>query len=121
MSEENKFVKVNRLDDMEKPTLPLQGGAVHPAPHTPAVNGTPAERIWNHINGLPLEMFGLPNKKVSDYCTPVSVEPSKLYLTARASAVLPALETALQHHYVVELAGKWIVVSPAPVPLAPQK
>lgn len=73
---------------------------------------TPAEQIWNAIKSTPINLFGLPNQFVSQHCAPVSVEPSKLYLVSRSSALLPALEAALAPKFSVELADKWIIVQP---------
>lgn len=72
---------------------------------------TESEKIWEDIKHIDLKMFGLSNQTVQDYCTVSVVEPSKLYLTAKASAVLPALESAVSEKYAVESQLKWIVVS----------
>ena len=83
--------------------------------------GTEAQKIWNEIKDLQIQMFGLPEQSVSHHCTPVTVEPSKLYLVTRSSATLPSLETAIGSRFVVELADKFVIVSRAPKPLMPVK
>lgn len=72
---------------------------------------TEAEKIWNEISNLPLEMFSLPDQTVRKYCTPVSIEPSKLYITASVQAVVPALETAIGKKFDIEMATKYIIIS----------
>ncbi|HWZ23231.1 MAG TPA: hypothetical protein VNW06_11290, partial [Cytophagaceae bacterium] len=72
---------------------------------------TRADEIWNHIKNVQLEMFALPNQTVSLYCQPIVVEPTKLYLKYKAAAVYPALETALQKLYTVEMVNKLIIIA----------
>ena len=72
---------------------------------------TEADKLWAEIKDRDIEMFALPSQKVSHHCTPTFVEPSKLYLIARSSAVLPALELVCGKAYVVELVDKYMVVS----------
>jgi hypothetical protein len=138
MSEDNKFVKVNRLDpiDGEQPSAhsphvhpvrpphpvvhPVNPANPPPDPWQPALN-TEAGKIWAQIKSLPIHMFGLPNQTVEDYCFPVNITPEKLYLGTRASATLPALETTLLGRFTVELADKYVLVVPLPAPLAPKK
>ena len=72
---------------------------------------TDAYKIWQEIKDRPISMFGLPNQIVSQYCVPIPVEPSKLFLMITASSVLPSLEATAGNKYVVELAGKYVVVS----------
>jgi hypothetical protein len=70
-----------------------------------------ADKIWNEIKSQELEIFALPNQTVNMYCTPVDIEPSKLYLDVPVSAVLPALEQLLWKKYNVEKINKYVVVS----------
>jgi hypothetical protein len=72
---------------------------------------TEANIIWNEIKDKAIEMFALPEQKISQYAAPVSVEPSKLYLLTRASSVLPAIEAAVGKNYTVELVDKYTVVA----------
>jgi len=72
---------------------------------------TESDKIWEDIKNVELNLFGLPNQRVEEYCAVATVEPSKLYLITKASAVLPALEEAVSGKYVVESQMKWIVVS----------
>lgn len=67
--------------------------------------------IWNEIKDKKIDVFALPNQSVEKYCTPVTIEPSKLYLTVKASAVLPALESALGPTYHIEQASKYFIIS----------
>lgn len=70
-----------------------------------------SSKIWEEIKDVELNLFGLPGQIVKEYCSVVNVEPSKLYLTSKVSAVLPALEEALMKSYTVESQMKWIVIS----------
>ena len=72
---------------------------------------TEAQKIWSEISGVELEMFSLPGQTVEKYCKPVTVEPTKLYVTATVQAVFPALETALRKKFTVEMAQKFIVIA----------
>ena len=73
-----------------------------------------AGKIWNEIKDKNIAMFALPGQKVSDYCKPAIVEPSKLYLLTTATSVLPSLEEAIGKEFVVEALDKYTVVSRAP-------
>ena len=73
-----------------------------------------ADKIWDEISNKPISMFGLPNQFVFQHCTKVMVEPSKLYVTIRSSAVLPSLETALGPDFSVEMADKFVIVARVP-------
>lgn len=88
----------------------------------PEVKQTAADQIWNEIRRLPIEMFGLPGQIVEMHVAPTPLDPSRCFLVARASAVLPSLESALgvnlahpeQSKYLVEQQGNFIVVSRNP-------
>lgn len=72
---------------------------------------TAADKIWDDIKGLRIEMFALPNQQVQHYCKPVQVDPSKLFLTVTAGSVLPSLEAAVSPKYTVEKQDRFLVVS----------
>lgn len=72
---------------------------------------TPADLIWDEIKGLKIEMFALPGQLVEHYCTPVPVDPTKLFLTVTAGSVLPALEAVVSPKYSVEKQERFLVVS----------
>jgi hypothetical protein len=78
---------------------------------------TQAQKIWDVISNLRLDMFSLNNQFVHGYYKPLFVEPTRLYLVAitKASAALPALEVALSPKYQVEQAERFVIVSLAPV------
>lgn len=79
-----------------------------------AIKETVAGEIWNEIKDKTIEMFALPDQVVSMHCHPVPVEPSRLFLLANSTAVLPSLEAAIGKKYAVELAGQFITVARAP-------
>jgi hypothetical protein len=90
----------------------------HTTPTKPTIEeqlaGTEAGKIWDEIKNRPIDMFAIPGQVVSQHAFPSNIDHTKLYLTAKATSVLPALETALGSNYVVELAGRFVTVSRAP-------
>jgi hypothetical protein len=104
----------------KEPTLAQQAQAAHQTKAeqvATSLAGTEAGTIWNEIKDKSIEMFALPDQKVHMHATPVNIEPSKLYLTATSTAVLPSLEVAVGKAYVVELADRFLIVSRAVTPL----
>jgi hypothetical protein len=81
------------------------------------LSGTEAGKIWDEIKDKPLQMFALPDQKVSHYAAPSMVEPTKCYLKTRASSALPAIEAAVGKNYTVEAVDQYVVVSRTVVPL----
>jgi thiol-disulfide isomerase/thioredoxin len=113
-----KLMKKNQ--PKTEPTLAQQNQAIQAAKDkatAEAMKDTVAGEIWGEIKDKNIEMFALPNQVVSMHVRPVPIEPSKLYLTASSTSVLPSLETAIGKKYVVELADRFITVSRAVVPL----
>jgi hypothetical protein len=70
-----------------------------------------ADKIWENIKDVRVEMFALPNQVVSRYCEPIAIEPSNCYLKFTTEVILPALELALKDKYDVERTDKYIKVS----------
>lgn len=85
---------------------------------TADLDNTEAGKIWAEIKDKDIEMFALPAQKVSDHCEPVNIEPSKLYLTIRSSAALPALEFSCGKEYSVQMNDRFVIVSRATTPLS---
>lgn len=75
---------------------------------------TVAEQIWSEIKSKEILMFALPGQKVSDYCTPVSIDPNRCFLVVKATATLPALEAAVGTDYECNAAEKYVIVSRKP-------
>lgn len=73
---------------------------------------TEADKIWEEISNVTLDLFALPNQKVSDHVEFLPVPGTTLYLKPKSSAVLPALETALVNKFVVSTndGNKYITV-----------
>src|SRR5579885_3015557 len=83
---------------------------------------TEADKMWSEIKDRSIEMFALPGQTVAMHAIPVPIDPAKLYLTLRSTAVLPSLEESLKKDFNVELAAKWVVVTrKPPEPAAPKK
>ncbi len=55
-----------------------------------------ADRIWDLIKDLDLEIFALPNQTVSMHCKREDILPNEVHLVLKSTAVLPALEEALR-------------------------
>lgn len=79
------------------------------APAVPSLSN--AEKIWSEIKDKEIFMFALPGKKVSDFCQPVMIDPSRCFLIFRASSVLPSLEEVIGKEYVCEAVDKYIVIT----------
>jgi len=95
----------------DKKKLPTQTTAPEaPAAQEPAPK-TEADKMWDEIKDLPIEMFALPNQTVAQHCSPVPVDPAKLYLVMRSTAVLPSLEVSIQKGFNVEMADRFAVVT----------
>jgi hypothetical protein len=83
----------------------------------PASAVTDAQKIWAEIQNLPIEMFGLPNQVVRQYCNPVDLVPTMCFLKQSFSSVLPMLELAVGQAYTCEMQGTYVVVKRAVKPL----
>lgn len=81
---------------------------------------TEAQKIWDEIKDLPIQMFGLPGQTVAMHVTPVMVEPTKLYVVTRSSATLPSLEETIKGAFAVELADKFVIITRLPLPVVPR-
>lgn len=71
---------------------------------------TEADKIWKEIKDKDLGLFSLPGQTVEKYFTPITVEPTKAYLTFGTSSAFPALETVLGDKFEIEQAGKYVTV-----------
>ena len=59
---------------------------------------------------MTLNIYALPNQKVSNHVTVLEVPGDELYLKLKSTAVLPALEESLGSKYEVELSEKYTIV-----------
>ena len=84
---------------------------------TDIVEKTEADKIWDEIKDRRIELYALPNQTVKDHCAPIAIEPSKLYLRTKSTAVLPSLEFSCGNQFTVELVDKYVSVSRTIVPL----
>ena len=100
--------KVVRVDASATPVEKVEEKKAVPE-KKPAV--TEASKIWSEISNVELEMFSLPGQTVAKYCSPINVEPTKLYVTASVQAVVPALEAALGKKFTIERHQKFIVIA----------
>lgn len=80
---------------------------------------------WTGIKNRDIEIYGLKEKKIGDFASPMNMEPESLYLTVKAPAAVPAIELALANYleldpvskvrypkFSMEMADKYLVVRP---------
>lgn len=70
-----------------------------------------SKKMWEEVKDVQLNMFSLPDQKVSQYCQEVTVEPGKLYVLIKVSSVLTALEDALSEKFNIQPVGKYVVIT----------
>ena len=78
---------------------------------TPVTERSSADEIWEAIRTIELNMFSLPGQTVEKHCTRHVIEPSRVYLTIRTGAVLPALEEVLGTSYAVESSERFVTIA----------
>ena len=79
---------------------------------------TKADVMWDTLESTELDLFGLPNQKLCDYCKHVRLDPEKLFLVLKrdkstATAIVSALSNALYPKYNVEQVEKFFIVTEA--------
>lgn len=72
--------------------------------------------LWNKLKNVQINLFGLPNQKICDYCDPILTDPQKLSLKLKpakktATAIVSALSEALKPHYTVDLVEQYYIIS----------
>lgn len=67
------------------------------------------KQIWEEIKEKQIDVFAMTGK-VSQYCEFVDIDPSKCYVVCKATAALPALETALADKFTVSMVDKYVVI-----------
>lgn len=75
------------------------------------VEVTESDKIWSEVKDVQLDIFALPFQTVSMHASRMVVEPTRLYVTLKSSAVLPALELALGTKFDIVQAEKFIIIS----------
>lgn len=70
-----------------------------------------ADQIWNEIKDLKIDIYSLPNQRISDHCTEIKIEPTKLYLQSKIPAIIPFLESIIPNKFQVYLVDKYICIS----------
>src|SRR5690606_10094999 len=105
---------MNELLDKMNLTPTRLSEAVKSAPEP--VTQSRADVLWDKFKDVDLNMFGLPNQLLKDYCDPVAVEPSKLYLSLKkhkqtATSIVHSLEAAVGDKFVVNMttSGLYII------------
>ena len=78
---------------------------------TKEVKQAESELIWNEIKDMSIDIFSLPNQKVSDHVNKLNIPGNQLMVTLNSTAALPALETAIvRRGFEVEQTPKYIIV-----------
>lgn len=67
------------------------------------------KQIWEEIKDKDIDVFAMTGK-ISQYCEFIEIDPAKCYLVCKASAALPALETALGEKFTCTLTEKYVLV-----------
>lgn len=78
---------------------------------------TESDKLWNEIKDLPINMFAIPDQTVSKYVKRVIGIPYALTLTYKVSAVIVALEEALDNKkYLFQTADNgYIIITRQPI------
>jgi len=94
----------------------------------PKPEPTKGDVIWDTIKNLGIEMYALPDQTVDMHCRRVVVEPEKVHVLLKSTAVLPALEGVLRtvkldpnEMFDISQAAHFTVISiipKAPVPMS---
>lgn len=69
-----------------------------------------SDKIWEEIENLPIEMFSLPNQKVSDHVQKVNVPGKQLMVLLKSSSVITSLEYTLGSKFDLEQTEKYTVI-----------
>lgn len=72
---------------------------------------TEAQKIWNDISSVKIDIFALSNQTVEMHAKPSPVDPAALYLTLNSAAAYPALDKALGERYDLEQVDRWTKIS----------
>lgn len=66
--------------------------------------------IWDEIKNIEVSMFGLPEQKISNFCSPVFLDDKILFLNYKLAAVFPVLEEKFRSKYLVDTEGKMLKI-----------
>ncbi len=75
------------------------------------VKNTEADKIWEEIKDLPIEMFSLPNQKISDYVTKINLPGKQLTVILKTTSVITSLEYAIGRIFDIDQGEKYITIS----------
>lgn len=67
------------------------------------------KQIWEEIKDKNIDVFAMTST-VAQYCEYVDIDPAKCYIVCKATAALPALETALGEKFTVSQVEKYVLV-----------
>lgn len=100
------MTKIKRIEDSETVVQP----ASQPT-FAQSHSRSEADVIWDTIKNIEIHLFSLPKQFVHTHATPVTVDPSKLYVTLKASAALPAIEEYVAPFgFTISQVDKFVVI-----------
>ncbi len=69
------------------------------------------KETWDAIKDRDIDVFAMQSK-VHKFCSFVDIDETKCYVSYKAGAVLPALETVLGDKFTVSLVEKYLLIEP---------
>ncbi len=70
---------------------------------------TSGKKVWDEIKDKAIDVFAMTSK-VSDFCEYIDIDADKCYVKCKASATLPALETALGAKFQCTAVEKYVLI-----------
>lgn len=90
-------------------SLPVEQTTLVPTKIVHQPMPTVGEVIWSKIKDRTVNLFGF-NKKLSDHCTFVAMDPNKCFLAYNPSSAITAIEQAAPEYHLEQM-GKYAVLT----------
>lgn len=74
-------------------------------------------KIWEEIKNNPIDMYTLPDQKVSDHIEKLPVDGPELLVKPISSAAVASLQDAVGKEYEVEQTGDYVTIRRARSPI----
>lgn len=105
------MTKVKRIEDSEFVAQPVAQPVAQTIPTQSHLPISDADIIWDTVKNIEIHLFSLPKQYLHLHATPVTVDPSKLYVTLKASAALPAIEEYVAPFgFTISQVDKFVVI-----------
>lgn len=75
------------------------------------VQKTAADKLWDEIKDLDVQMFALPPQKLASYAKRIDLDPGIVHVQLSIEAALPIIETTLGVKYAVTRHDKFVTIS----------